>query len=94
MAGTKKTKSAGPAKTAVVVEPKMYVGPTLARFGVVNNTVYAATPDSMTELITGTPLIAQLFIPVIQYPEASKCIENQTGAIWAAYKEALQYVGK
>lgn len=90
MATSKKNKST---RTAVG-DPLMYIGPTLAKFGVINNVVYAAIPDSITELIAGTPIIGQLFIQVIQYPEAEKCINEQTGSVWAAYKEAMQYIGK
>ena len=91
---TKRNRST-PTKTAVSEpEPLMYIGPTLARFGVINNVVYAAIPESMTELIAGTPLIGQLFIHIVNYPEAENCINTQTGAVWAAYKEAMQYIGK
>lgn len=94
MAKTTTTNSA-PVTEAMVADwavPRMYVGPSLPRFGVVQNVVYTNYPEAFAEAAKTTPRIKQLFINILSYPAAEKSIREQKGYIWEAYK-VIQALG-
>ena len=75
-----------PAKPA---GPRMYVGPTIAKFGLVQNVNYEEIPGGAQKLFEACPRGKLLFIPVERYPEAERQIREQNGYFWDAYKAAL-----
>lgn len=75
-------------------EPKMYVGPSVARLGVTNNVVYTNYPDAFREAAKSVPRLKQLFINILSYPNAERSIREQKGYIWEAYKIALTLGGE
>lgn len=70
-----------------VNEPKMYVGPTIAKLGLIQNVVYTGIPASASAAITDNPMIGNLFIRVADYPKAERSIRERTGLYWLAYNE-------
>ena len=74
-------------------DPKMYVGPTVAKLEVVNNSVYTDYPAAFLKAAESTPKLKQLFIPIKSYPAAEKQIRDQSGYIWDAYQAALALGG-
>lgn len=75
-------------------EPKIYVGPSIPKLGVVNNVVYTNYPNEFREAAKTTPRIKQLFIKILSYPKAEQSIREQKGYIWEAYKVALELGGE
>lgn len=74
-------------------EPKllMYVGPTLTKYGVIQNVIYKGLPATAVEAMEKSPLFKALFIDPKNYPSAERSIREQTGHYWAAYLAALNY---
>ena len=74
-------------------EPKllMYVGPTLTKYGVIQNVIYNGLPATAVEVMGKFPLFKALFIDPKNYPSAERNIREQTGYYWAAYHAALNY---
>lgn len=83
-------------KTAVkkaAEKPKMYVGPTIPGVAV-QNVVYTHMPDEAAEAVKKCPSIANLFIPVLDYPKAEKQIRERRGYVFSAYNKALEFKEK
>ena len=93
MATTKKKETAAPV-TAKKPEPVMYVGPTITRSGVIQNSVYTEIPESAKAIMEQLPIFGALFMPVTTYPQAEREIREQTGYFWSAYKAAIDYINK
>ena len=75
-------------KVATAPEPKMYVGPTLSKLGLIQNVVYTGIPAGAAAVIAERPMVGNLFILVKDYPKAEKSIREQSGLYWMAYNEA------
>ncbi len=69
-------------------EPLMYVGPTIAGFGI-QNRVYTEIPAEAQEEIAKTPELRNLFLQIRQYPKAERQIREEKGYIYSAYLKAL-----
>lgn len=69
-------------------EPVMYVGPTVAGFGI-QNQVLSDIPESIKGTLEKEPELKNLFIPIIEYPEACRMLREKRGYIYSAYKKAL-----
>lgn len=78
----------------VVHEPRMYVGPTIHRFGVIQNVVYTDIPEEYKTVIRQLPMAGSLFMPINQYPEAERSIREHDGYIWTAFKAVLDFAQK
>lgn len=80
-------------ETTVPAEPKllMYVGPTLTKYGVIQNVIYNGLPATAVEAMEKFPLFKALFIDPKNYPSAERNIREQTGYYWATYHAALNY---
>ncbi len=88
-------KEATPVKTAEHVTEKppiMYVGPTIHKIGVINNTIYSAIPETVEKAIQEKPVLKTLFIPVERYSEVERNIREESGYFWTIYKMALEYL--
>ena len=74
-------------------EPKllMYVGPTMTRYGVIQNVIYDGLPETAANMIGKIPLFKSLFVDPAMYPEAEKSIRLMSGHYWAAYQAAVNY---
>lgn len=72
--------------------PVMYVGPTIHKIGVINNTIYSELPETAEKAIQEKPALKTLFISVERYPEAERHIREESGYFWTIYKMALEYL--
>lgn len=74
-------------------EPKllMYVGPTMTKYGVIQNVIYDGLPEIAANMIGKIPLFKSLFVDPAMYPEAEKSIRLMSGHYWAAYQAAVNY---
>ena len=83
---TEQTAEAPKADKPVV---KMYIGATLAKYGLTQNTVYEGMPRGAGKLFEACPKGRLLFVEVEGYPEAEKQIRKQEGLFWEAYKQTI-----
>ena len=74
--------------------PLMYVGPTMTRHGLIQNTVYAAIPETAEGILSDQPLLRGLFVDVSVYPDAEKSIRERAGYYYNAYNLALDKGGR
>ena len=74
-------------------EPLMYVGPTIPGIGI-QNTVYAEIPDAVKEAAKGLPVLLDLFVPVMKYPEVERQIREKSGRLYSAFTKALELKNK
>ena len=94
-ASSKKEKTTAPAKTKEAVkEPVMYAGPTVSRYGLIQNTVYTDIPEGGKKLFEAVPIASLLLINVAEYPAVEESIRTQTGQYWAAYKAVIDNTKK
>ena len=68
-------------------KPVMYVGPTMAKYALIQNTIYSELPESAKELFEKSAITKMLLIDVEKYPEAEKSIRERTGIYWQAFNE-------
>ena len=80
------------AETIDKIPPVMYVGPTIHKIGVINNTIYSEIPETAEKAIQEKPALKTLFISVERYPEAERHIREESGYFWTIYKMALEYL--
>ena len=81
------------APAEVVKEPdailiRMYVGPTLTRYGLVQNVNYEGIPASAEEFFKACEKGRLLFVSLASYPEAERQIRTGKGYFYEAYAEA------
>lgn len=74
-------------------EPLMYVGPTIPGIGI-QNTVYAEIPDAVKETAKGIPVLLDLFVPVMIYPDVERQIREKSGRLYSAFTKAKNKGGK
>lgn len=92
----KKTEKTAIEKTVKPEAPTklIYVGPTVLG-GLTQNAVYEGGIPAAVETIKETcPLVANLFIPIEKYPEASLQIRSGKGAYYSAWKAVNAYKAK
>lgn len=80
-------------KAAVKAEPLMYVGPTI-RGMAIQNRVYTQIPETAKTAMADCPLLANLFVPVLRYPDVEKQLSEGKGSFYVAYNAALSYRDK
>ena len=83
---TEQTAEAPKADKPVV---KMYIGATLAKYGLINGTVYEGYPPKIEEFFEACKMGRLLFIDISQYPQAEIQIRKESGYFWDAYKQSL-----
>ena len=69
---------------------RMYVGPTLVRYGLIQNVNYEGIPASADDFFKACPLGRLLFIDISQYPEAERQIRTGDGYFYEAYMQAYK----
>lgn len=74
-------------------EPLMYVGPTIPGIGI-QNTVYAEIPDAVKEAAKGLPVLFDLFVPVMKYPDVERQIREKSGRLHSAFTKVLELKNK
>ena len=84
----KKRQTKPTAEAVGVVEPLMYVGPTVTGLAI-QNRVYSDIPAEAREAFTDHPELRNLFIPIVEYPKANRMLRGQTGYIYSAFQAAL-----
>lgn len=70
-------------------ELRMYVGPTIANIGMIQNRVYSEIPEAAQEVIRETPVFGNLLIPISDYPMANEMLRTRNGYIYSAFQMAL-----
>ena len=80
-----------PVKKASKTKLLMYVGPTMTKYGVIQNVIYDGLPETAANMIGKIPLFKSLFVDPAMYPEAEKSIRLMSGHYWAAYQAAVNY---
>ena len=80
-----------PVKKAPKTKLLMYVGPTMTKYGVIQNVIYDGLPETAANMIGKIPLFKSLFVDPAMYPEAEKNIRLMSGHYWAAYQAAVNY---
>ena len=88
----KTVKPAAPAavKAAEKAEPLMYVGPTIKGVAI-QNRVYTEIPETAKTAMADCPLLANLFVQILEYPAVERQLTEGNGAFYVAYKAALEY---
>lgn len=71
-------------------EPLMYVGPTLAKYALIQNTVYSTLSDGGKRLAEEVPIARNLFVKVTDYWKAEKEIRTESGIIFSAFMAVLE----
>lgn len=90
-AATKDTaKKAAPIKKAQ--DPMMYVGPTIPGIAI-QNVVYTEIPAGAKAAFEKIPEMRNLFLPVIEYPQADKMLREKKGYVFSAFNKALTLKG-
>lgn len=69
---------------------KIYVGPTIPGVAI-QNRVYSETPTGLSEAFEKVPEMQNLMIPISEYAEAERMIDNRKGYVYSAYLKALEY---
>ena len=69
---------------------RMYVGPTLTRYGLIQNVNYEGLPAGIEDFFKACPLGKLLFIDISQYPEAERQIRTGDGYFYEAYMQAYK----
>lgn len=87
---TEKAKTTATAKPETVAITKIYVGPTIPGVAI-QNRVYSETPTGLFECFGKVPEMQNLMIPVSEYAEAERMIDNRKGYVYSAYLKALEY---
>ena len=73
--------------------PRLYIGPTIAKLGLIQNVIYTDFPREVKDAIgLGHTFFVMLFIAPADFASAEKQIANHTGYAWDAYKKALQFL--
>lgn len=80
----------GKAPAAKAAEPLMYVGPTIKAVAI-QNRVYTEIPEPAKKAMTECPLLSNLFVPVMKYPDAERQIGTGKGSLSVAFDAALRY---
>ena len=60
----------------------------------IQNTVYAEIPDAVKEAAKGLPVLLDLFVPVMKYPEVERQIREKSGRLYSAFTKALELKNK
>ena len=87
---TEKAKTTATAKPEAVAITKIYVGPTIPGVAI-QNRVYSETPAGLSEAFEKVPEMQNLMIPISEYAEAERMIDNRKGYVYSAYLKALEY---
>lgn len=87
---TEKAKTTATAKPETVAITKIYVGPTIPGVAI-QNRVYSETPPGLSEAFEKVPEMQNLMIPISEYAEAERMIDNRKGYVYSAYLKALEY---
>ena len=87
---TEKAKTTATAKPEAVAITKIYVGPTIPGVAI-QNRVYSETPAGLSEAFEKVPEMQNLMIPISEYAEAERMIDNRKGYVCSAYLKALEY---
>lgn len=73
--------------------PRLYIGPTIARLGLIQNVIYTDFPREVKDEIgVGHTFFVRLFITPADFAMAERQIANHTGYTWDAYKKALKFL--
>ena len=73
---TEKAKTTATAKPEAVAITKIYVGPTIPGVAI-QNRVYSETPAGLSEAFEKVPEMQNLMIPISEYAEAERMIDNR-----------------
>lgn len=57
----------------------------------IQNRVYSETPTGLSEAFEKVPEMQNLMIPISEYAEAERMIDNRKGYVYSAYLKALEY---
>lgn len=87
---TEKAKTTATAKPEAVAITKIYVGPTIPGVAI-QNRVYSETPAGLSEAFEKVPEMQNLMIPISEYAEAERMIDNRKGYVYSVYLKALEY---
>ena len=87
---TEKAKTTATAKPEAVAITKIYVGPTIPGVAI-QNRVYSETPAGLSEAFEKVPEMQNLMIPISEYAEAERMIDNRKGYVYSAYLKELEY---
>ena len=87
---TEKAKTTATAKPEAVAITKIYVGPTIPGVAI-QNRVYSETPAGLSEAFEKVPEMQNLMIPISEYAEAERMIDNRKGYVYSAYLKSLEY---
>ena len=87
---TEKAKTTATAKPEAVAITKIYVGPTIPGVAI-QNRVYSETPAGLSEAFEKVPEMQNLMIPISEYAEAERMIDNRKGYVYSSYLKALEY---
>lgn len=85
-----KTTATATAKPETVAITKIYVGPTIPGVAI-QNRVYSEIPTGLSEAFEKVPEMQNLMIPISEYAEAERMIDNRKGYVYSAYLKALEY---
>lgn len=85
-----KTTATATAKPEMAATTKIYVGPTIPGVAI-QNRVYSENPAGLSEAFEKVPEMQNLMIPVSEYAEAERMIDNRKGYVYSAYLKALDY---